>query len=229
MYLIDLVYRTVLSIANSDVRGNVKPSDARLLINTTIEEIYESYFFELNRMLNRQNRGLVGNGIENIPDRIREKLNFFLVTDFEVSKNNDVYDLPSDLRYLESVEADNTIVELIKSNTEFNSVKSIARRICPIGFKNNYSIKVFPDAFTTVRVSYLRNVKIPNWTYVVVNGTEIFNPSASDFQELDLHPSEVSNVIIKTLFKVGINLKEQDLQQVMQQQKQIEFNEEMQS
>lgn len=229
MYLIDLVYRTVLTIANSDIRGNVKPTDARLLINTTIEEIYESYFYELNRMLNRQNKGLIGNRLDNIPDLIRDKINYYIESK-EVIVSDDKLNLPSDLRYLDSVFIDQNEVEIVKNAKEFQVVKRLANTSYPIGYKNSgNSIVLYPIGYDKAEVSYLRKPKIPNWTFYVVNGSEIFNPDAADFQDLDIHPSEVSNVIIKTLQKVGINLKEQDLQQVMTQQQNIEFNQEIQS
>ncbi|QQU04237.1 hypothetical protein [Myroides odoratus] len=229
MYLIDLVYRTVLTIANSEVRGNVKPSDIRLLINTTVEEIYESYFYELNRMLNRQNKGLVGNGLDNIPDLIRDKINHYLQSK-EVSLLDSKITLPSDVRYLDDVFVDEVGVELLKSLREFQVVKNTANKTYPIGYKiDANTIVVYPNGYNEAVLSYLRKPKVPNWTYFVVNGTEVFNPDANDFQDLDIHQSEVSNVIIKTLQKVGINLKEQDLQAVMTQQQNIEFNQEMQS
>lgn len=229
MYLIDLVYRTVLTIANSEVRGNVKPSDIRLLINTTVEEIYESYFYELNRMLNRQNKGLVGNGLENIPDLIRDKINHFLKSE-EVSVSSGKISLPNDVRYLDNVFVDEVEVELLKSLREFQVVKNTANRTYPIGYKSDATtIIIYPNGYNEATLSYLRKPKVPNWTFFVVNDTEVFNPDASDFQDLDIHQSEVSNVIIKTLQKVGINLKEQDLQQIMAQQQNIEFNQEMQS
>lgn len=229
MYLIDLVYRTVLTIANSEVRGNVKPSDIRLLINTTVEEIYESYFYELNRMLNRQNKGLVGNGLENIPDLIRDKINHYLQSK-EVSLSDSKITLPNDVRYLDDVFVDEVEVELLKSLREFQVVKNTANKTYLIGYKiDANTIVIYPNGYNTATLSYLRKPKVPNWTYFVVNGTEVFNPDANDFQDLDIHQSEVSNVIIKTLQKVGINLKEQDLQAVMTQQQNIEFNQEMQS
>lgn len=227
--LIDLVYQTVLTIANSDVRGNVKPSDARLLINTTVEEIYESYFYELNRMLNRQNKGLVGGGLSNIPDLIREKIYHYL-EEKEINVVDGSVSLPDNLRFLEGVLHDDSEVEILKDRRGFGAVKSLASATYPIGYKiSENTLKVFPIDLDKVSVSYLRTPKLANWTFIVVGGAEMFNPSSPDFQELDIHPSELYNVIILTLQKVGINLKEQDLQQIMQQQKTIEFNQEMQS
>jgi hypothetical protein len=57
-----------------------------------------------------------------------------------------------------------------------------------------------------------------------VNDAELFNPSAVGFQDIDLHPSEESNVVLKTLSRLGINLKEEDLQNITMNKEQIEFN-----
>ena len=63
---------------------------------------------------------------------------------------------------------------------------------------------------------YLRQPKIANWTYSVVGTAEVFNPSLQGFQDIDLHASEESNVVLRTCLKAGINLKEQDLKALMQ-------------
>ncbi|WP_430611496.1 hypothetical protein [Flavobacterium sp. JP2137] len=227
MISIDLVYKTVLALANSDIRGNSKPSEIRLFLNNVINEIYEEYFSEINRMLNRQNKGLIGRGIENIPDRIREKLNHFLVENEPLVYQDEHFLLPSDLRFFESVFYNEVEVENTKSNSEFNLIKKIATKQYPIYNKSANQIKIAPSAIIDkVNINYLRNPKVPKWTYFVVNGAEVFNPSAPDFQDIDLHPSEESNVILKTLQKLGINLKEQDLQQITMNKENIEFNQE---
>ena len=78
MISIDRVYKTVLFFVNSDIRGNVKPDELRLAINNAVNEIIEEYFVEVNKAVNRENRGLVNRGLENIADRIREKITHFL-------------------------------------------------------------------------------------------------------------------------------------------------------
>jgi hypothetical protein len=76
MISVDRVYKT-LDPANSDIRGNVTPSELKLVLNDVVNEVYEGYLAELNRMMNRENRGLIGRGLENLPDRIRENYNIF--------------------------------------------------------------------------------------------------------------------------------------------------------
>ena len=218
MIPIDRVYQTVLTFSNTDVRGNVTPKDARLLINDSVNEIYEEYLLDVNKYVNRENRGLVNNGIENLPDRLREKLLHFLV-DEELVYATDHFELPSDLRYFDSLYHHDTEIEVTKNAKEFKLVsrKRHLVRDHPIYLQIGGKIRVAPESVNAdVVLYYLRQPKVANWTYKVVGTAEVFNPSLQGFQDIDLHPSEESNVVLRTCLKAGINLKEQDLKALMQ-------------
>lgn len=229
MVSIDRVYKTVLMFANSDIRGNVKPTDLRLALYDVVNEIVEEYFYEVNRMLNRENRGLINGGFENIPDRIREKILYFLVEDVELTHNDPYFNLPEDIRYIDSIYVGDNEVELCKHNREFkllsNYTDTLPTTSNPIGLQVGTNLKIAPSTITDgVTISYLRKPLIPNWTYTVVSGAELFNPSAPDFQDIDLHPSEENKVVLMTLQRFGINLKEQDLVQITASKENSEFN-----
>ena len=230
MISVDLVYKTVLMFANSDIRGNVKPADLRLALYDVVNEIVEEYFYEVNRMLNRENRGLINGGFENIPDRIREKILYFLKEDVALTYSAPYFELPTDLRYIDSVfYQENNEVEFCKHNKEFklllNYADTLPTNTNPIGLRIGNKIKVAPTTIVDeVTISYLRNPLIPNWTYTVVGGAELFNPSAPDFQDIDLHPSEENRVVLATLKRFGVNLKETDLTQMTAAREQIDFN-----
>ena len=230
MISIDRLYKTVLMFANSDIRGNVKPTDLRLALYDVVNEIVEEYFYEVNRMLNRENRGLINGGFENIPDRIREKILYFLKEDVVLNYAAPYFELPADLRYIDSVfYQDNNEVEFCKHNKEFklllNYTDTLPTNTNPIGLRIGNKIKVAPTTIVDeVTISYLRNPLIPNWTYTVVGGAELFNPSAPDFQDIDLHPSEENRVVLATLKRFGVNLKETDLTQMTAAREQIDFN-----
>ena len=230
MISVDLIYKTVLMFANSDIRGNVKPTDLRLALYDVVNEIVEEYFYEVNRMLNRENRGLINGGFENIPDRIREKILYFLKEDVVLNYAAPYFELPADLRYIDSVfYQENNEVEFCKHNKEFklllNYADTLPTNTNPIGLRVGNKIKVAPTTIVDeVTISYLRNPLIPNWTYTVVGGAELFNPSAPDFQDIDLHPSEENRVVLATLKRFGVNLKETDLTQMTAAREQIDFN-----
>lgn len=229
MVSIDRVYKTLLFFVNSDVRGNVKPDDLRLAINTAVEDIIESYFSELNRALNRKNRGLDGVGLESLPEKIRERIQYFLKED-NLTYSNLSFALPSDLRYVDNVLYNDTEVEPCKNNKEFKIISNLAdaspTTAYPIYLRVGSNLKIAPSTIVdNVSISYLRKHAIANWTFNVINDAEVYNPSANDFQDIDLHSSEEYNIIIKTCAFFGINLKEQDVVNVMSNREQQEFNE----
>jgi hypothetical protein len=227
MVSIDLVHQTVKTLANTDVRGNAKPDEMRLLINLVVDEIIESYFSELEKAINRANRGSGGTALENIPKRIREKLLYFL-TENTMTFTTPYFDFPSGYRHIDSISFNGIDIEECKNMREFKAIVNLQdttpTETFPIYVQLGDKIKVAPSTIVNnVLISYLRSHLIAKWTFVEVLGNEVFNPSALDFQDIDLHSSELSNVILKTLFKLGINLKEKDLVQYMTQQEQMDY------
>ncbi len=232
MIPVNRLYKKLLMLANSDIRGNMKPSDAMLAIHDSVVEIVDEYFYEINRLLNRENRGLISGGLVNLPDRVQEKILYFLKEDVALTYSASYFALPADLRYIDSVWYQSTNeIEFCKSNQEFrliqgsNDVKPTTQY--PIGLLVGEKVKIAPTTIANnVTISYLRNPLIPNWTYNIVDDVELFNPSASDFQDIDLHISEENNVLVKTLKRFGINLKEQDLQGITVAEENKDFNQE---
>lgn len=231
MISIDRVYKTILVLANSDVRGNITPKDIRLFINATVNEIYEEYFSDKNRLINRQSRGLVTNGVENLVELFEQKINYFS-QDVPLAYVTTRFQIPSGVRYIDSVWYNGVVeVEPVKDGREFkmvsNNKHTAPTEDFPIYHQQGSTIKIAPSTIqSNVTMYYLREPLMPNWTYIMVSGAEIFDPSATDFRDIDLHSSEEYNVILKTLKKCGINLKEQDLTNFSLNQEAKDFNQE---
>jgi hypothetical protein len=60
----------------------------------------------------------------------------------------------------------------------------------------------------------LRTPKNPKWSYTLVQGNPIWNPSASDKQDFELHPSLFNTLIVKILVYCGLSLREQEVEQI---------------
>ena len=76
--MLNRVHRTVKFLANADGRGNVSPSEIDLAIHNRVQEKYEELLFEVNRLVNRQNRGLINGALENTTEKVREKIQHYL-------------------------------------------------------------------------------------------------------------------------------------------------------
>ncbi len=215
--MIDRIFQIVSMLLNTDGRGNVSPQEKNLAINNSVNQIYESYLFEVNRLVNRANRGLSNSALENLPDRIREKILHYLI-DFELvySEDDETFAIPADLRYIDTLFYNDTEIEPCKNSKEFKAIVNYAMTSpteqYPIYLQQNNSFKIAPNTIIeNVTLNYLRKPFIAKWTYVVVSNVEIYNPSAGDFQDVDIHPSEEYNIVVKTLLQFGINLKESEV------------------
>lgn len=226
--MINRIFETVKAYLNEDQRGNFKPSRFDTVLHNVVLEKYEELIYDVNRLVNRQNRGLINGGLDNATDKVREKIQHYIEPAKTINYSNGVFTLPEDLRYFDAVLYDNEIVELCKSNQEFRVVATTEPTgEFPIGLKQGNTITILPETIEdNVKVSYLRNPVRAKWTYTIIDDVEIYNPSASDFQNVDIHPSEEDDIVIRVLQAFGVNLKETDIQQITQAEKAREFNQE---
>jgi hypothetical protein len=66
----------------------------------------------------------------------------------------------------------------------------------------------------TVDIDYIQSPNLVNWTYVVVGGKALYNGTANDAQDFDLHPSEETELVLKVLTLAGFTLKDPNLLQL---------------
>jgi hypothetical protein len=224
--MLNRVHRTVKFLANTEGRGNVKPENIDFAIHNKVLEKYEELLFDVNRLVNRQNRGLVNGALENITDKVREKIQHYL-EEQDVTVTDGIMGIPSKVRYFDTILYKETYIELCKNNKQFILSKSEANEENPIGLKTSNKIKVIPLTLDSVTISYLRNPIVAKWTYTVLSGVEMYDPGKSGFKEIDIHPSEEDDLIIRVLQSFGINLKEKDLQVLTEKIKNTEFNQEI--
>ena len=67
--------------------------------------------------------------------------------------------------------------------------------------------------YDTVNVDYIRSPRDANWTYIVVGEKALYNATANDAQDFDLHPSEETELVLKILTLAGFTLKDPNLYQ----------------
>ncbi len=79
---------------------------------------------------------------------------------------------------------------------------------------NNASITTYPSVLTagsTLTYNYVKNPSAPKWTYNVVLGKAVYNGSASDANDFELHSSEENNLVYKVLQLAGISMNRPDI------------------
>ena len=213
---VDRVYQTVLALANKEQRGYITPQEYNLFANHAQNEIFEQYFYDLNQFLRIPSNKTVTSDPRDI---IEEKISMFRKVN-QLSGTN----FPGDFYRLESVKIGElhgqfyVAEEVTKREYDMYEASSLTKPPVnrPIFYRTEYGITYSPyNDDNTVTMDYIRKPKKPNWTYVVINGKAVWNPSdVSGKQDFELHDSEEKNLVIKILQLAGVAIKDFNISQL---------------
>ena len=229
MISINNVYQKVLALANKEQRGYITPQEFNLLADKAQNEIYENYFYQLNMaQVKPKSQGTH----EDIVEAIETKLEGFIAEDNITVETTGVSinTIPSNSFRIISVSDSTTNTPATKTsyreldyilNSPLTKPNS-TRRIYTVN-SDGY-LKFYPSPTTQLvngyTVRYYKSPASPKWTYVVINEKALYNASANDAQNFELHISEEENLVSKILNLAGLTIKQPEVQQagIMQAQ-----------
>lgn len=220
--MIDIVYKTLSTIINKENQGYVSPEELNLIANNVQNEIFRSYFEDINKDKLKENKGYSTQGYGNLNFNERQRIDIFSES-ISVQKNeNNEYILPDNVYFVEdmgvtSVFQGQVIDEVEKSSIGYilnSSAKPTLQNAIYEKYKDK--IKVYPTEINDINVRYIRTPKAPKWTYFTANGAQLFNPANPSYQDFELHESEFSNVVNRMLLYFGINLREAEIVEIAQ-------------
>tara|TARA_R110000744_G_C19327378_1_gene558204 strand:+ start:253 stop:951 length:699 start_codon:yes stop_codon:yes gene_type:complete len=222
MIVIDTVYQKVLALANKEQRGYITPLEFNLLANQAQELIFEQYFYDLDQF---KRRGTDETSLSDMQELIENKLTEF--TNVQTIISGGVY--PSNYRtgrIFVSVGTVSYEAKLIGMNEVANYLGSEFHRAGleknPVYTKINSStsdVAVYSHlGLLTTGVSceiITRPIKV-EWGYDVIAEKALYNASRStNFQ---LHASEETELVFKTLELAGIVINKVGLVQTAAQE-----------
>ena len=221
---IDTVYQKVLMLANKEQRGYITPQEFNLFADYAQMEIFEQYFYDLNQ---RQR----GQGTEidyaDITTNLEEKISLFEKNDQQIGVQGDgevfigglgdFYRLGNvNVNYGGAGYRDVDPIRLSELRKYEKAPLGVWTKTRPVYSKHStssaeLSLKIYPPPTSsdTVSISYIREPSSPNWTYLIGgNKSALYNPSAVDHRDFELHFSEENNLILKILQLAGISIKD---------------------
>lgn len=241
--MIDDIYRAIQAILNKNNYGVLRPDEFNTLAGIVQLKIFNELPHDVFRMKNRRNRtGLMdalmpyANALDIFNDReiIRRETNSGFPSGF-----SDHFNLPSDFQYLDSVWFQNNtrIEEIDKKNGRYVLDNNLTRpdNQFLLYERRGDKVYVFPETIglTTsggssvlnndVTIYYTRKPKDPKWTYLSVSGRTVFNPNDSTFQDFELPDYFSYRLVVELALMYGIRLREQEVEQLMGQEQQEEF------
>jgi len=227
---INNVYQKVLAIANKEQRGYITPQEFNLFANQAQMDIFEQYFYDINQF-----GRLPGNNTEysDMLTILEEKISLFEKYAQDLASNtSNLGKLPTDLYRLGQVQFgsdyDSSVIVQKVNNKELKLMlnssllqPTLERPVYTRAANAaNYDIELYPTTFSAsnrmdnVSVNYVKKPATVKWTYTVVVGKALYNSSATDLQDFELHASEENNLIIKILALAGVSIKDPSVYQI---------------
>ncbi len=228
--MINNVRKTVLSVLNKNNYGYISPDDFNMYARQAQLEVFEQYFYNLNKANNAVNMRKVGVGYEGLNDKLTQDIDKFHVTaELAVSGDGfaapsiattndvafkimglDLYDTaPSTKAFVGTAEliSQAKLRPLMASNLTAPSYSSA------VYVENQGIITPYPEFDTPtlgqVEARYVRYPKDPKWTYMAFgNGEPLFDATATDFQDFEVSLSEETELINKILQMAGMSIRE---------------------
>jgi hypothetical protein len=212
-------------LLNKNNYGYISPEEFNTYCNLAQLDMFENLFFQYNQWLAKQNRRMTETEYANIPKNIREQIDMFATytteSNFVYDEVNDVWNYTgNDLYRVENISLVNTqgkkidIEEVNKS--ELNRLKNgnLISLTYPAYEKIGESFRIHPtlDEDYYPELFFLRTPKAPKWTYVNVSGNPVYNASATDKQDIELHISQYAPFVMKVLSYCGISVREEQIE-----------------
>ena len=224
--MINDIYIVLQTIINKEQNGYVTPEEFNKIAKQSQEKIFRSYFEDLNRDQNRENKGFSSPGHGNLVANQEERINVFATSD-TMSKSGNTYPLPSDLYKIEDnglIDDANNVIDKIPRRLSgyLNNSLAAPSTLFKVYERIGNTVNVLPAAYTgDVLINYIRKPADPVWGYTVVSNEPLYDAgSTTDFE---LHPSEFSNIVLEMLTYFGLNLREGEVVQLAQELKGIMF------
>ena len=237
---IDTVYQRVLAFANKEQRGYITPQEFNLFADHAQMDIFEQYFYDLNQFKRTVGNDTMHSDMVNI---LEEKISAFHkeISYAHYDQNERYigtkdsffeafYNKPADMyRLIEILKIDpnqGIVSEIDRLNVRDyeRAIKSTLTRgsinmpVCAI---KDDSIVVAPSAESStsqIKIDYIKKPSPPKWTYIVVNEKPLYNSSAPDHHNFELHDSEQKDLVIKILQLSGVSIKDYNITQVAAQE-----------
>lgn len=231
MINIDELYRAVQFFSNKEQSGFIRPSEFNLLADRAQMEVFMKRFGNTEEY--RPNQPFPKYSYQET-QKITDDLRVF-ITRTDVNTNMGQVEYPDDYVHFSSAMSVQMVPISGTSNYIPRNVEIQAADDSELGymlgssivypepdypiivFYDNY-MQVYPLTVNRVILTYLRRPVVPNWAFTTVNNRPVYNPAASTNIEF---PNEVFNeILVKMLSYIGINLREQQLIQYGELQKQ---------
>jgi len=244
MISVNTARNLTMFLLNKANNGYISPEQFNSFCQLAQLDIFENLFISYNQFVNKQNRRLTGTEYADIPKNIREQIDVFATyttsANFTYDSNTDLWSYTgSDLYRAESLSLVTTAtnkkidieeVQKRELNVMKNSPLTTPSLLFPVCTRIGESFRIDPIVPTGygTELFFIRKPSDPKWTYVVSQGNPVFDGSATDLQDIELHYSLFAPFMVKVLGYCGVNLREEFITQTANSEEMADWQKQQQ-
>ncbi len=212
--MINSVRNTVMSILNKDNNGYITPEEFNSFCKQAQLEIFNQYFVDFKNSKLLDFKGMETSGYSDVTKQMDQTIDYF-------SKNIDLvyaagkFSMPTDWFLMNALYYNQKEIEHVDQLKVYKLLQSnltAPTELYPAYVMQGNDITVYPLTIVdNVETYYVRYPYDPKWTYTVVNGSPLFNQSASDYQDFELTSSDFPKLVVKICEYAGTSIREQEV------------------
>lgn len=229
--MIDYLRSLVLSILNKNNYGAINVSDFNYFVKNAQLAIFSGYADRLNELVNMENKSMLSDDLITERAAITESIEKMIVIDSSLTRDSgNVFNAPTEqstghkIHTMIGVDLYNSgafmaSAEKVGISTALSlSRSSLTAQSMQFPTYSNHGdkITIFPSTFSedthTAKCHFVRYPKDPKWTYQSISGgAPVFNPSAGDYQDIELKYFEIPRLATMILMQAGLKIREADV------------------
>lgn len=205
-----------MSILNKDNNGYITPEEFNSFAKQAQLEIFNQYFVDFRNSKLADVKGMETSGYSDVTKQMDQTIDFFSKNvSLTYNSGTGKFTMPSNWFLLNVLYYNQKEVEHVNQEKVYKLLSSnltAPNELYPAYVLQGDDINVYPDTITTgVETFYVRYPFDPKWTYTVVNGSPLFNQSASDYQDFELTNSDFPKLVVKICQYAGTSIREQEV------------------
>jgi hypothetical protein len=217
-----------MSILNKNNEGYITPEQFNSFAKQSQLEIFDQYATDFKKAKISDIKGIETGGYSDVTKQIDQTLDFFSKNeDLTYNTGDSKFDLPTDFYLLNVLYYNGKEIQHINQEKLYyllNSNLTAPTELYPSYVMQGSQLRVYPATITdNVEIFYLRYPADPKWTYTMVNGSPVFNQSASDYQDFELSTADFPQLVLKICQYAGISIREQEVVAVAKQEETYDY------
>lgn len=203
-----------MSILNKDNNGYITPEEFNSFAKQAQLEIFNQYFVDFKNSKLADFKGMETSGYSDVTKQMDQTIDYFS-KNVALTYNAGKFEMPTDWFLMNALYYNQKEVEhadQLKVYKLLQSNLTAPNELYPAYVMQGNEITIYPLTIVdNVETYYVRYPYDPKWTYTVVNGSPLFNQSASDYQDFELTASDFPKLVVKICEYAGTSIREQEV------------------